>query len=131
MADYLPLHVTDITNRTDPETGEVRITAVCRTVQPETINLNLTRLDAERMQRFMDNKGSILMVPIRRGEFNGRSFVRVDEGHIFRDADVVSKFELSDSKPTIQKAVSDTPNPLGDDAAPTAVVSGKGLFNKQ
>lgn len=99
MADYLPLHVTDITQRTDRDTGEVRLTAVCRTVQPETINLNLSRVDAERVQRFMANKGNILMVPIRRGEMNGRSFVSVAEGHIFRDSEVVAQFSLTESKP--------------------------------
>lgn len=97
MADYLPLHVTDITERTDKDTGEIRLTAVCRTVQPETINLNLSKVDAERVQRFMANKGNILMVPIRRGEINGRSFVTVADGHIFRDADVVATFTLTDS----------------------------------
>lgn len=98
MADYLPLHITDITERTDRDSGEIRLTAVCRTVQPETINLNLSKVDAERVQRFMTNKGNILMVPIRRGEINGRSFVSVAEGHIFRDADVVANFSLSDAK---------------------------------
>jgi hypothetical protein len=102
MADYLPLQITDITERKNEDTGEVRLTAVCRTVQPETINLNLSRLDAERVQRFLSNKGNILMVPIRRGEMNGRSFVSVADGHIFRDSEVVANFTLTDAaKPAL------------------------------
>lgn len=98
MADYLPLLISDIVERTNPETGEIRKNALCRTVQPEQITLNLSRLDATRLQRFIDNKGSVLMVPIRRGEINGRSFTSIADGHIFRDPDVVATFELSDSR---------------------------------
>lgn len=100
MVDYLPLHITDITERPDRDSGEIRLIAVCRTVQPETINLNLSKVDAERVQRFMSNKGNILMVPIRRGEINGRSFVSVAEGHIFRDSEVTATFTLTDAKPS-------------------------------
>lgn len=115
MADYLPLHITDITERTDRDSGEIRLTAVCRTVQPETINLNLSKVDAERVQRFMSNKGQILMVPIRRGEINGRSFVSVAEGHIFKDTEVTATFTLTDSKaaPVPAPVAPVKPNPAG------------------
>lgn len=98
MANYLPLLISEIVERTNPETGEIRKNAVCLTVQPEQITLNLSRLDATRLQRFLDNQGSVLMVPIRRGEINGRSFTSIGDGHIFRDPDVVVTFELSDSR---------------------------------
>jgi len=102
MADYLPLQILEIReNKT--EEGEIRKTAVCRTVQPEQFNLNLSRLEADRLQRFSDNVGNILMVPVRRGEVNGRAFTSVADGYIFPATDVVATFELSDKKPAESK----------------------------
>jgi len=94
MADYLPLHLLDITERKDEDTGEIRKSAVCRTVQPEQFNLNLTKLDAQRLQTFLESKGKIIMVPIRRGEINGRSFTSVADGFIFPATGIESTFEI-------------------------------------
>lgn len=96
MADYLPLKILEIRETKNEETGEIRKSAVCSTVQPETVTLNMTKLDAARLQRFMDNIGNIVMVPIRRGEINGRAYTAISDGHIFRDSDVVATFELSE-----------------------------------
>lgn len=101
MADYLPLQIFDIKETVVEEgdnKGEIRKTAVCRTVQPEQVNLNLSKLDAARLQKITENKGNILMIPIRRGEFNGRAFTTIADGHIFRDSDVVATFSLSDKQ---------------------------------
>lgn len=95
MADYLPVRVLQIIERKTDD-GEIRKSAVCQTVQPEQFNLNLSRLDAARLQRFNDNIGNILMVPVRRGEMNGRAFTSIADGHIFRDSDVVATFSLTD-----------------------------------
>ncbi|MCQ8104688.1 hypothetical protein NP590_11275 [Methylomonas sp. SURF-2] len=95
MADYLPVRVIQITERKTDD-GEIRKSAVCQTVQPEQFNLNLSRLDAARLQKFNDNVGNIIMVPIRRGEINGRPFTSIADGHIFRDSDVVATFSLTD-----------------------------------
>lgn len=109
MADYLPLQILEIReNKT--EEGEIRKTAVCRTVQPEQFNLNLSKLDADRLQRFNDNIGNVLMVPVRRGEINGRAFTSVADGHIFRATDVVATFELSDKKPEEPKKPDEKPS---------------------
>lgn len=94
MADYLPLHLLDIVERKDEDTGEIRKSAVCRTVQPEQFNLNLSRLDATRLQSFVENKGKVLMVPIRRGEINGRAFTSVADGFIFPAVGIESTFEI-------------------------------------
>jgi hypothetical protein len=101
MADYLPLLIDDITE-TKLDNGEIRMTARCRTVQPELINLNVSKLDSARLQKFNTSKGKILMVPIRRGEMNGRPFVSIQDGHIFHDPDVQANFELTD-KPQSEK----------------------------
>ncbi len=98
MADYLPLYISHINETLDRESGEVRKSVVCKTVQPETISLNLSRVDAERIQRIADNQGNILMIPVRRGEFNGRAFTSIADGHIFKDSEVKATFELSDIK---------------------------------
>ena len=131
MADYLPLHISDIIDRTNPETGEIRKTAVCRTVQPEQLSLNLSRLDAAGLQKFIDNKGSILMVPVRRGEINGRFFTAVvPDQHIFRDPDVIAKFELSDVSRPSPVATVTVSNSEPEKPAESPLSGGKGLFNK-
>lgn len=99
MAEYLPLKVVDVVERTNPETGEMRLSAICTTVQPETVTLNLGRVDATRIQKIQENKGNILMIPIRRGEINGRPFASITDGHIFHDSSVKATFELTDTKP--------------------------------
>lgn len=124
MADYLPLQILEIReNKT--EEGEIRKTAVCRTVQPEQFNLNLSKLDASRLQRFNDNIGNILMVPVRRGEINGRAFTSIADGHIFRDSDVVATFELSDKKPEKIEKPEEKPAlfPTKDKPAPVGQVA--------
>lgn len=100
MADYLPLQIIEI-RETKNDEGEIRKSAVCRTVQPEQFNLNLSKVDAARLQRFNDNIGNILMVPVRRGEINGRAYTSIADGHIFRDSDVVATFQLTD-KPLVE-----------------------------
>lgn len=109
MADYLPLQVLEI-REVKTDEGEIRKSAVCRTVQPEQFNLNLSRLDAARLQRFNDNIGNIIMVPVRRGEINGRAYTSIADGHIFRDSEVVATFELSDSNksPKVQHVQPET-----------------------
>ncbi|AEG00737.1 hypothetical protein [Methylomonas methanica] len=93
MAEYLPLLVKDIRER-KLDGGEIVKSAICQTVQPETVSLNLSKLDAARLQRIVSNKGNILMIPVRRGEFNGNPYVSIQEGNIFKDPDVIAKFEL-------------------------------------
>lgn len=80
MADYLPLRIKELSERANRETGEITKSIVCETVQPETITLNLTRVDALRVQQILDNQGKILMVPIRRGEIEGRAFTSIAPG---------------------------------------------------
>jgi hypothetical protein len=113
MADYLPLLISDIIERKDSETGEIRLSAVCKTVQPEQFNLNLSKLDATRLQSFTDGKGSILMVPIRRGEVNGRAFTSVADGFIFPAHGLEATFQLKDtlSKPIAPPASALPPSP--------------------
>lgn len=113
MADYLPVRVLQIIER-KTEDGEIRKSAVCQTVQPEQFNLNLSKLDAARLQKFNDNVGNIIMVPIRRGEINGHPFTSITDGHIFRDSDVVATFSLTD------KPDSGLPSVSAVDSAPAS-----------
>ncbi|ATG90521.1 hypothetical protein [Methylomonas koyamae] len=122
MADYLPVLIAHITERQDPDSGEVRISAVCKTVQPETFNLNLSKLDAARLQTFTQGRGQIMMVPIRRGEINGRAFTSVADGFIFPAHGLEATFTLKDtlSKPSPAPSQSADPNP-----SPDPISSGK------
>lgn len=130
MADYLPLQIVDIRENVIEEgenKGEIRKTAICRTVQPEQINLNLSRLDAQRLQKFVENKGQILMVPVRRGEFNGRAFTSVAEGHIFKDSEVVATFSLTDKQESsvAPKVEPPSPDPVAPKGANFATAASK------
>ena len=97
MADYLPLFIENI-KETNVD-GEIRISAETRTIQPESIRLNLSKLDAARLQTFQQSKGKILMVPIRRGEVSGRPFTSIADGYIIPADNIQTTFDMHVNKP--------------------------------
>ena len=47
----------------------------------------------------MDSEGKIVMVPIRRGEMNGRAFTSIADGYIIPADNIQSTFNLSIAEP--------------------------------
>ncbi len=81
MSDYLRLKIVDI-KETRMDGGEVRITAQCENLDPESFNLNLSKKSAEIINQFRALKGLNAFVPCRRGVYDGNAFVSLDDGFI-------------------------------------------------
>jgi len=82
MATYAHLRILDVTETRDNETGEVRIRAVCEQVDPERVNLNLSKQTAETIAKFKKLKDKTAMIPVRHGVFNDRPFTSYEDGAI-------------------------------------------------
>lgn len=104
MPDYIPLQVSKIKESVDPTTKEIRLSAECFTIQPEQINLNLSRLDAARLTVVKSFEGKTVMIPIRRGEVNGRAFTSIADGQIF-PIDVKPVFNVPAAVPPVAMGV--------------------------
>lgn len=82
MANYMHLKIVDVTETKDRETGEIRIRAECIQVDPEKVNLNLSRKTADIISKMRSLKGKSAMVPVKHGVFNDRPFTSFDDGTI-------------------------------------------------
>ena len=81
------LRILEIVRDQDPSDPRAeRIRAVCEEMQPRKFNLNLSKQNADVIQKFAEHIGGIAMVPTRSGTLSdGTPFISYD-----KDAEFIS-----------------------------------------
>lgn len=72
---YLPLEILSIDESLDRTTGERRMRASVREIEPRKLNINLSKADASMIKKFESLIGKRAMIPCREGMMNGQTFL--------------------------------------------------------
>jgi hypothetical protein len=67
--------IIDMTERKDPDTGEIRLSGIVEEILPRQHTINLSRQGAGFLNRFKAYKGKSVILQTREGVFNGRAFL--------------------------------------------------------
>jgi hypothetical protein len=98
------LKILDITERKDPETGEIRLQGVVEEVLPRQHTINLGRQGAEFLNRFRAYKGKSVILQTREGFFNGRAFLSISGSMIVPvDSSSIPSVSTPSEEPQEQK----------------------------
>jgi hypothetical protein len=98
------LKILDITERKDPETGEIRLQGVVEEVLPRQHTINLGRQGADFLSRFRAYKGKHVILQTREGVFNGRAFLSLAGSMIVPvEPNAIPASSASSEEPTEQK----------------------------